>query len=201
MIRAILFDVQGVLTHKAYRPNRKRCLKLDERLNLAPGSVTSAIASFKREPAALSGLLAALDLRRPSPGDLDPATSSGSRLNEANIALVSALQGRYRLGVLANSDGTVEKRLQRHGVRDLFDDVVDSALVGLRKPDERIYVLAAARLHLSPSDCLFIDDKQANVDGAIAAGMRAARYVEGGVELAALMQRFGVSLDGDASPR
>ena len=42
MIRAVIFDVQGVLSHKSHKPNRKRCQRLDERLSLAPGSVEGA---------------------------------------------------------------------------------------------------------------------------------------------------------------
>lgn len=56
---------------------------------------------------------------------------------------------------------------------ELFDDVVDSSLVGLRKPDPRIYELALDRLGVAASEAVFIDDAPGNVDGARAVGMAA----------------------------
>lgn len=58
-------------------------------------------------------------------------------------------------------------------VDDLFDDVVDSSDVGIRKPDARIFSLACERLGVEPSDAVFIDDHEGNVAGARAAGLRA----------------------------
>ncbi|MBS1836919.1 MAG: HAD family phosphatase [Actinobacteria bacterium] len=56
---------------------------------------------------------------------------------------------------------------------ELFDDVVDSSAVGLRKPDPRVYELALDRLGLRASEAVFIDDAPGNVEGALAVGMRA----------------------------
>lgn len=58
-------------------------------------------------------------------------------------------------------------------VDELFDDIVDSSAVGVRKPDAAIYRLACERLGVEPSSAVFIDDYQGNVDGAVAAGLRA----------------------------
>lgn len=57
-------------------------------------------------------------------------------------------------------------------VDELFDDVVDSSAVGIRKPDAAIYAMACERLSVDPADALFIDDYAGNVDGAVAAGLR-----------------------------
>ena len=56
---------------------------------------------------------------------------------------------------------------------ELFDDVVDSSAVGLRKPDPRIYELSLSRLGVTAADAVFIDDAPGNVDGARAVGMSA----------------------------
>lgn len=58
-------------------------------------------------------------------------------------------------------------------VEELFDDIVDSCEVGLRKPDPAIYHLACERLGVSPREALFIDDHQGNVAAANAVGVRA----------------------------
>ncbi len=58
-------------------------------------------------------------------------------------------------------------------VDELFDDIVDSSAVGVRKPGSAIYELACERLSVQPGEAVFIDDYQGNVDGAAAVGMRA----------------------------
>ncbi len=56
---------------------------------------------------------------------------------------------------------------------DLFDDVVDSSEVGLRKPDPAIYRLSLDRLGVRADEAVFIDDAPGNVAGAAAVGMAA----------------------------
>jgi epoxide hydrolase-like predicted phosphatase len=55
---------------------------------------------------------------------------------------------------------------------ELFDDVVDSSEVGLRKPDARIYELALGRLGVDAADAVFVDDAPGNVAGAERVGIR-----------------------------
>jgi putative hydrolase of the HAD superfamily len=54
---------------------------------------------------------------------------------------------------------------------DLVDVVIDSSEVGMRKPEARMFHHVADQLSCAPSACLFLDDMQANVDGARAIGM------------------------------
>jgi epoxide hydrolase-like predicted phosphatase len=54
---------------------------------------------------------------------------------------------------------------------DLFDDVVDSSYVGVRKPDPAIYRLSLERLGVSPAEAVFLDDAPGNVEGARAVGI------------------------------
>jgi putative hydrolase of the HAD superfamily len=74
-----------------------------------------------------------------------------------------------RTCLLSNSWGTND--YPRDIFPELFDSWVISAEVGMRKPEERIFLLAARRLGLPPEQCVFIDDIQANVDAAGALGM------------------------------
>jgi putative hydrolase of the HAD superfamily len=58
----------------------------------------------------------------------------------------------------------------------MLEGGIFSCDVNLVKPDRRIYELLLERYHLVPEACLFVDDRQDNVDGAIACGMRAVRF-------------------------
>jgi epoxide hydrolase-like predicted phosphatase len=78
-------------------------------------------------------------------------------------------QAGIRTCLLSNSWGNND--YPRDVFPELFDAWVISAEVGMRKPEERIFLLAAERLGLPPDQCVFIDDIQANVDAAAALGM------------------------------
>ena len=60
-------------------------------------------------------------------------------------------------------------------LEELFDVVVDSSDVGLRKPDPAIYELICERLEVAPDACVFIDDNRDNVTAAAALGMSTVR--------------------------
>uniref|UniRef100_A0AC35TWV5 HAD family phosphatase n=1 Tax=Rhabditophanes sp. KR3021 TaxID=114890 RepID=A0AC35TWV5_9BILA len=61
----------------------------------------------------------------------------------------------------------------------VFDVVVESCRVGLRKPDAAIYQLALDKLGLQGNECIFVDDLKMNCDGAEVLGIRAV-HVDGG---------------------
>jgi putative hydrolase of the HAD superfamily len=63
-------------------------------------------------------------------------------------------------------------------VDEIFELVVDSAFVGMRKPDREIYDLTVRRLGVPAAECLFVDDVEDNCAGARAAGLHAIRYVD-----------------------
>jgi len=82
-------------------------------------------------------------------------------------------------GLLTNSVREFRPVIERTiPVAELFDVVVDSCDVGMRKPERRIYELAAQRVGTPISECLFLDDHLGNVEGAIAAGMPALHVTD-----------------------
>jgi len=111
-----------------------------------------------------------------------------------NVALVRALRPRYRLAILSNADRTLRDRLRESlPVHDLFDDIVCSAEIGLAKPEPQIYALACRRLGLAPAACIFVDDHEANVRAAEAAGLSAVLFrVDRGDDLRAQLGALGV---------
>ena len=83
-----------------------------------------------------------------------------------------------RLGVVSNSDGRVEEALVAAGLRDCFDVVLDSALVGVEKPDPAIFRAALAALDVGPAEAIYVGDLyDVDVVGARAAGMGAVLLV------------------------
>jgi putative hydrolase of the HAD superfamily len=80
-------------------------------------------------------------------------------------------------GVISNSDGRLEWRLDEIGILDRFDFVIDSAIVGISKPDRRIFQDALKRSGLEPSEAVYVGDYyEVDVRGARAAGLSAVLF-------------------------
>lgn len=97
---------------------------------------------------------------------------------------LTRIAGRFKLGLISNgTGGTQRAKLKALTVEALFDPVVISEEVGLRKPDPRIFELAITDWRVSPGSVLFVgDDPIADISGAKAAGMRALQVgLEGGI--------------------
>ncbi|WBQ03925.1 HAD family hydrolase [Kribbella sp. CA-293567] len=107
-------------------------------------------------------------------------------------ALIRRARGHgIKTGLLSNSWGNTYPRETWDG---MFDDIVISGEVQLRKPEPEIYQLAAQRLALRPTECVFIDDLELNVVAARELGITGivhTSYEQTRSELEAL---FGVDL-------
>ena len=98
--------------------------------------------------------------------------------NDAMVAYLRALQARgYRLALLTNNVREWEPRWRPMvPVDELFEVVVDSAFVGMRKPDSEIYELTLQRLGLPAAACVFVDDIEVNCTAAAELGLHAVRF-------------------------
>ncbi len=94
---------------------------------------------------------------------VDPRTSE---------ALAGLRKAGFRLAVVSNSDGRAEEAMQAAGLDSYFEFVMDSAQVGVEKPDPRIFMLALERLGLNPAEAMYVGDLyEIDVVGARAAGL------------------------------
>ena len=98
----------------------------------------------------------------------------------------------FGTALLTNSWGCDE--YPRADFPALFDVVVISAEVGMRKPEESIFRHTAHALGLHPQECVFIDDVQANIDAAVACGMTGVLHTDAAATAAALQDLLGVPL-------
>lgn len=100
--------------------------------------------------------------------------------NRPMIDFVRELRGRgVRTALLTNNVREWEPlwRSKLPEVDELFELVVDSAFVGMRKPDPAIYELTLERLGgVAASDCVFVDDLEPNCETARSLGMTAVRF-------------------------
>ncbi len=98
------------------------------------------------------------------------------RIDQEMVNLIKQLPKQFRLGILTNNHDRFEDYLQRVGLTDLFDEVVNTHRIGVAKPDKPAYLRAVSRLSVEPQNCLFIDDVEANVEGGQAAGLKCHHF-------------------------
>lgn len=100
-------------------------------------------------------------------------------LNEELARYFAALRPRYRTGILSNSFvGAREREQDLYGFEDMCDAVVYSHEEGVKKPEARAYEIVCRRLGVAPVQALFLDDVEANVQGAQRVGMTAIRFLD-----------------------
>ena len=193
-VRAVISDFGGVLTTPLFESfaawQRQSGLSF-ERLGQAMADATERnslhpLYELEKGTITEAEFLAMLE------AELDPGTSlSGMRdvyfehlqPNPAMIDLMRELRGRgLRMALLTNNvrEWEPQWRAKLPEIDEIFEIVVDSAFVGMRKPDREIYELTLERLGdgLSASDCLFVDDVDVNCEAARSVGMRAVHYVD-----------------------
>ncbi len=133
------------------------------------------------EPEFLSLLGAQLSADLGRPVDLSAFSEHYFDALAPNVAMLDELAvvraAGYRMGLLTNNVLEWGPRWRPMvPVEELFDDVVDSAHVGLRKPDPAIYHLTCERLGVAASECVFVDDFAHNCEAAEAVGMTAVWF-------------------------
>jgi epoxide hydrolase-like predicted phosphatase len=130
-------------------------------------------------------------------GRMMEAIRGASQPRPAMLAAIRAIRARgLRVGALTNNwvaDEPADSRLGQD-LRSLFDAFVESAIVGLRKPDPRIYALVCRELGVDPAEAVFLDDIGTNLKAARALGMRTIKVETPEAALAELESALGFAL-------
>ncbi len=184
-IQALIFDMGGVLLQIGDETPRRQ---IADRLGLSLDAIYAAIFDSELARRAMRGELsyeahwawvcAELGLCSDDCADLHTEFWRVDVIDHELAAYLRSLRGRYKIGLLSNAWDDLRRKLVRWGVADLFDDVVNSAEVGLAKPDPQIYTLALDRLGVLAPEAVFVDDRLENVEGARQVGMYAVQYVQ-----------------------
>ena len=194
MIRAVVSDYGGVLT----APLMEGFARFQADTGVAPEAFGAALAAaarrddgrnplFELEVGAISEgeFLATLE-RELEAGLGRPVTLHGfgeryMNALDANDALFAHYRGLHARGVrfamLTNNVREWEPYWRaKLPIDDIFETVVDSAFVGLRKPDPAIYAIVLERLGLPAEACAFVDDIGVNVEAARALGFAVVHF-------------------------
>ena len=195
MISAVICDFGGVLT----TPLVRSFLAFQEHSGVTLEELGNAMAKLARDSDGEhplfrleKGLISEQEFLRALADALDrdvELEGFGERYfehldrNEEMISLMRRLRERgLRMALLTNNVREWEPlwRAKLPDIDEIFEVVVDSAFVGMRKPEPGIYELTLERLGggLAAGDCLFVDDTEANCEMATELGMTAVHYRE-----------------------
>jgi putative hydrolase of the HAD superfamily len=194
VIRAVISDFGGVLTS----PLVGSFLKFQEHSGVSLEKLGNAMAELARESDGEhplfrleKGLISEAEFLRQLGEALGGVELEGFgeryfehlHPNEEMIELMRRLRDRgLRMALLTNNVREWEPlwRAKLPDIDEIFEVVVDSAFVGMRKPEPGIYQLTLERLGdgVSAADCLFVDDIEANCEMAVELGMTAVHYRE-----------------------
>lgn len=200
-IEAVIFDFGGVLTSSPFeafaRYETERGLPVDiiRRTNAA-NHLENAWAKFERaevdidtfdklfaeESRALGAEVRGRDVLPLLQGDLRPEM----------VEALKRIKAQFKTGCItnnlpANAIGSMTGRsLYIAEVMVLFDHVIESAKIGLRKPDPRIYKMMVETLRVDPKKCVYLDDLGVNLKPAREMGMTTIKVTSGAQAIAEL---------------
>src|SRR6201995_2881271 len=186
MIEAVIWDFGGGLTSSPFeafaRFEQERGLPIDViRSTNAANHLENAWAKFERaevdidtfdklfaeESRALGAEVRGRDVLPLLQGDLRPEM----------VEALKRIKAKFRTGCITNNlpanamGSTSGRRLYIAEVMVLFDHVIESAKIGLRKPDPRIYRIMVEALKVDPERCVYLDDLGVNLKPAREMGM------------------------------
>jgi putative hydrolase of the HAD superfamily len=119
-------------------------------------------------------------------------------LRPAMVEAVRRCRARLKTACLTNNWVAADdaRESNSHGalLADLFDVVVESSKVGVRKPDPRFYEIACEQLAIEPSEAVFLDDIGGNLKPARAMGMTTIKVTDPDAAIAELEAVLGFAL-------
>lgn len=185
-IKGFIIDVGGVLVQTVDTSKRE---VWEKKLNLVPGELTNEVYLIEPADKATIGLandhLIWQDIQKRfklSDEDLTRLIhdfSAGDKLNVEFYTYLKTLRSHYRSVILSNAwEDAREIYTKQYHLDVLVDEMIISAEVGMRKPQEEIFRLALKRLGTSPEETLFIDDTIENVHEAQQLGIHSILFID-----------------------
>jgi putative hydrolase of the HAD superfamily len=202
VIRAVMFDFGGVISTSPF----EAFARLETEHGLPPGFVRSVNATNPDSNAWAQLERGEIDLDAFGPGWAAEALALGhevdgrmvletlgGEIRPQMVAAIKSCRTSYKTACLTNNFGSAESVVSEEvaAVYALFDAVLESRVLGVRKPDPRFYELACAAVGVEPEEVVFLDDLGVNLKPARALGMRTVKVTDPDQALAELEQILG----------
>ena len=201
MIKAIIFDVGGVLVRTMDRTSRNA---LEQRLGLKPGEAEFIVFNSAMGVKAQQGAITTVELWTWIQDHLrlnDDEFSAfrrdfwaGDQVDTRLIETIRQLHNRYQTAIISNATDNLKQTLTvTYPMADAFDLIVGSAYEKVMKPDPLIFERTLVRLGRQPAEAVFIDDFVHNIVGARAVGLQTIHFTPQ-TDLMTELAKLGVAL-------
>ena len=213
MIEAVIWDFGGVFTTSPFeafaRYERQRGIPVGtiRKIN-STNHETNAWAQFEQskvdmdgfdklfaaEAAALGHEIPGRDVLPLLSGDFRPEMIEALRRVKAQLR-TGCITNNMPSNTVAGSSGPAAGRsIYAREIMEMFDEIIESSKVGIRKPDPRIYRMMCEALGVEPAACVFLDDLGGNLKPARAMGMTTIKVESGPQAIAELEAATGLKL-------
>lgn len=205
-LKAVLWDFGGVITESPFdafaRYEVEHALPAGflRQLN-ATNSDNNAWARLERREVTVEEFCSHFEEEARRAGHavvaLDVLSLLSGAIRPAMVEALRRCRARLKTGLLTNNFVTGDGSGVRTDIQEalaLFDVVVESSELGIRKPDPRFYELACELLAIDPSEAVFLDDLGINLKPARALGMRTIKVDDPDRALAELEATVGFAL-------
>jgi putative hydrolase of the HAD superfamily len=183
-IQAVIWDVGGVLWRNEDESSRQR---LAEKNKLTMPELYSLVFESDSAKLATIGKISEVEhwnmvgeKLRLSPFELIQFQRdfwAGDRIDADLINFIKELKPEYKTGLLSNAwSGARNALVHQLGNLELFDTIIYSAEVGLKKPDPAIYELILERMQVAPGSAIFVDDVTDNITAAQELGIHGIQF-------------------------
>ena len=181
---AVIFDLDGVIRHW----NDDQLDEVETAFGLPPRTILTVAFSPELGEAAITGRLTYrewMDAIRERvlaahgdavAGALDEWEANVGLVDTEMLAVLRSTRGHSTVALLSNGTTRLRRDLHVLDLLDEFDHVFNTAELGISKPDPEVYRVVCGHLGVEPAAALFVDDRSENVDGAMAAGLRAHQH-------------------------
>ena len=208
MIKAVIFDVGGVLVRTNNRVNR---LKWENKLGLEESQSEEIVFNSDVGTKAQLGQIGDEELWSWLGGRLDLTLEqlirfrqdfwSGDVLDEELVAFIRSLRPEYQTAIISNATMALRRTLTNiYPIESAFDLIVCSAEEKIMKPNPEIYRRTLERLGIEPQQSIFIDDSEVNIVAARNLGMSAILY-RTGQNMPTTLREFGIQGEDDEQDR
>jgi epoxide hydrolase-like predicted phosphatase len=182
-LRAVLFDLGGVILRTEYQAPRQRLAEefgmdyddIDKIVFGGNSAVRASVGEITEEQHWHNVMKI---LKKPAAEYERIRTDffAGDVLDHTILNFLRSIKPKYKVGLISNAWSGLRSYIEREKFEDVFDHMTISAEVGAMKPSAKIYEFALEQLQVQANEAVFVDDVQENIEACEKLGMRGIHF-------------------------
>jgi putative hydrolase of the HAD superfamily len=194
-IRAVFFDLGGVIVRTEYQSPRQR---LAERLGMEYDDLSKIVFDSETGAQASIGAITSQQhweavtkrLKRPAEelAAIREEFFAGDIVDRQILDFLRSLRGTHTTGLISNAWSDLRDYMAREKMEDAFDHIIISAEVGVAKPEPKIFQIALEKAGVQAHEAVFVDDFYVNIEGCEKVGIKGIHFKDAASALQQLKQ-------------